>query len=43
MQEYLEEMQYICKKDKVIQAERIWESKYKTTIIELEELRDKYK
>ena len=36
-------MQYICKKDKVNQAERIWESKYKTTIKELEKLKDKYK
>ena len=31
MQEYPEEMQHICKKDKVNQGERIWESKYKTT------------
>ena len=29
MQEYTEEMQYICKKDKVSQEKRIWESKYK--------------
>ena len=36
-------MQYICKKDKLKQAERIWESKYKTTVIEFEELKDKYK
>ena len=36
-------MQYICKKDKVNQEERIWESKYKTTVIELEELKDRYK
>ena len=43
MQEYPEEMQYICKKDKVSQEERIWESKYKVTVIELEELKDKYK
>ena len=43
MQEYPEEMQYICKKDKVNQEERIWESKYKVTVIELEELKDKYK
>ena len=43
MQEYPEEMQYICKKDKVNQEERIWESKYKTTVLELEELKDRYK
>ena len=43
MRDYPEEMQYICKKDKVNHAEKIWESKYKTTIIELEELKDKYK
>ena len=43
IEEYPEEMQYICKKDKVKQEERIWESKYKTTVIELEELKDRYK
>ena len=43
MQGYPEEMQYICKKDKVNQEERIWESKYKTTVLELEELKDRYK
>ena len=43
MQKYPEEMQYICKKDKVNQKERIWESKYKTTVIELEELKNRYK
>ena len=43
MQEYAEEMQYICKKDKVNQEERIWESKYKATVLELEELKDRYK
>ena len=43
MQEYPEEMQYICKKDKVNQEERIWERKYKTTVLELEELKDRYK
>ena len=36
-------MQYICKKDKVNQEERIWESKYKTTAIELKKLKDRYK
>ena len=30
MQEYSEKMQHICKKDKVNQEDRIWESKYKT-------------
>ena len=43
MQVYPEEMQYICKKDKVNQEQRIWERKYKTTITELEELKDRYK
>ena len=43
MQEYPEEMQYICKESKTYQAEKIWESKYKTAVIELEELKDKYK
>ena len=43
MQEYPEEIQYTCKKDKVSQAERIQECKYKTTIIELEKLKNKYK
>ena len=43
MQEYPEEMQYIYKKDKVNQEERIWQSKYKTTVTELEELKDRYK
>ena len=42
LQEYPEEIQYIYKKDKVTQEERIWESKYKTTLIELEELKDRY-
>ena len=42
MQEYPEDMQYICKKDKVNQEQRIWESTYKTKIIELEELEDRY-
>ena len=36
-------MQYICKYDKTIQEERIWESKYKIAITELEELKDKFK
>ena len=36
-------MQYICKNNKVNQAERIRENKYKTKIIELEELKDNYK
>ena len=40
MEECPEEMQYICKKDKVNQEERIWERKYKTTVIELEELKE---
>ena len=35
------EMQYICKQDKINQPERIWESKYKTAIAKLEELKDK--
>ena len=43
MQEYTEEMQYIRKKDKVNQEERIWESKYKTIVTELHELKDRYK
>ena len=43
MQEYPEEMQYICKKEKVKQEAKIWESKYKTTLIELEELNYRYK
>ena len=43
LQEYTEEMQYICKKDKVNQEERIWESKYKTIVTELQELKDRYK
>ena len=43
MQEYPEEMEYICKKDKVNQQGRFWENKYKTTVIELEELKDRYK
>ena len=43
IQEYPEEMQYIYKTDKVNQEERIWESKYKTTVIELEGLKDRYK
>ena len=43
MHKYPEEMQYICKKDKVNQEERIWESKYKATVLELEELKDRYK
>ena len=43
MQEYPEEMEYICKKDKVNQQGRIWESKYKATVIKLEELKDRYK
>ena len=43
MQEYTEEMQYICKKDKVNQEKRTWESKYKTTVIEFKELKDRYK
>ena len=43
MRKYPEEMQCVCKKDKVIQAKKIWESNYKTTIIELEELKDKHK
>ena len=42
MREYPEEMLYICKKNKVNQTERIWECKYKT-ILELKELKDKYK
>ena len=36
-------MQYICKKEKVNQEERIWDSKYKATVIEFEELRGRYK
>ena len=43
MREQPEEMPYICKKDKVNQSQRIWESKYKTTIIKFEELKDKCK
>ena len=43
MRKYPEEMPCVCKKDKVIQAKKIWESNYKTTIIELEELKDKHK
>ena len=43
MQEYPEEMEYICKKDKVNQKGRIWENKYKTTVIELEEMKNRYK
>ena len=35
----LRKMQYICKKDKINQAERIWES---IIIIELKELKHKY-
>ena len=42
MQEYPEKMQHICKLDKIIQAERIWETKHKTTT-EPEELNVKYK
>ena len=42
-QECPEQMQYIWKQDKTNQAERIWESKYKTTVIEIEGLKDKYK
>ena len=41
MQEYPEETQYICKQDKINQTERIWESKYKITVTELDELKDK--
>ena len=40
MREYPEEMQYINKKNKVNQAEKILESKYKTAVIELKELKD---
>ena len=36
-------MQNIYKKDKINQVKGIWERKCKTTIIELEELKDKYK
>ena len=36
-------MQYICKNEKVSQEERIWEIKYKTTVIELQELKGRYK
>ena len=43
MQKQTEETQYICKKDKVNQEERIWESKYKTIVTELHELKDRYK
>ena len=43
MREYPEKMQYIYKKYKVNQAERIWKSKYKTKIIQLKKLKDKYK
>ena len=43
MQEYTEEMQYIRKNNKVNQEERIWESKYKTIVTELQELKDRYK
>ena len=43
MQEQPEEMQYICKKDKINQEERIQESKYNTTVIEFMELKDKHK
>ena len=43
MQEYPEEMQYICKKGTVNQEERISESKYKTTVIKLQELKDRQK
>lgn len=41
MQEYPEETQYICKQDKINQTERISESKYKITVTELDELKDK--
>ena len=43
MQEYTEEMQYVCKKNKVNQEKRIWESKHKTTVIEFKKLKDRYK
>ena len=43
MRGYPEEMQYIYKKYKVNQAERIWKSKYKIKIIQLKKLKDKYK
>ena len=36
-------MQCICKKDKINQEERILESKYKTAITELEQLKDNTK
>ena len=42
MQEYPEKMEHICKLDKISQAEKIWESKHKTTT-EPEELNVKYK
>ena len=43
MQKYSKEMQYICKNNKASQEERIWVSKYKTTVIELQELKGRYK
>ena len=43
MQEYSEEMQYICKQDKINQAKKISESKYITTTTELEELKNIHK
>ena len=43
IQEYQEEMQCICKKDKTNQEERILESKCKTAITELEQLKDNTK
>ena len=43
MQKYPEELQYICKRGKVKEEERIWKSKYKATVTELKELKDRYK
>ena len=43
IREYPEEMQYISKKDKINQEERILESKCKTKITKLEQLKDNTK
>lgn len=43
IQEYPEEMQCIFKKDKINQEDRVLESKCKTTITELEQLKDNTK
>ena len=43
MQGHPEETYYICKNNKVNQEGRICECKYKTTVTELEERKDRYK